>query len=378
MMTFKSPKHILTLMMQNRLAQGSLAEILVSLTDLYLKQNSKNLTPKQVADSILKLSDFYIENPDSPTPWQEPWAKIAYLSYFNLLNSVRLDQVYKRGEQSQFFEGLTNFVDFGSGLGAASWPLLNRKITDDDSSTKNLNHFFHIEISSLAQKTHQELIQLWMQNLQPLKTTANHTFIRDSSELPKLDLSKTLVSFSYSKTELSKIPEWALKCEAILIAEPATSQDGRKLLDTRAQLIEKGFYIWAPCLHQNSCPLLTQSKTDWCHDRVFWEMPEKFAEIQAWLPIRNQTLSTSYLLARKTKPQDRPTNLGRLTGDLLVEKGKSRQMICRGPNREYLTWMHKEKINQPELFRGKIAVIPSEAIVVSNEIRVKEPVISDS
>ena len=69
-------------------------------------------------------------------------------------------------------------------------------------------------------------------------------------------------------TEIADLPQHWDEFEALMILEPATSQDGRKLLELRSQLIQKGYSIWAPCLHQLACPLLTKSKTDWCHDRT--------------------------------------------------------------------------------------------------------------
>ena len=91
--------------------------------------------------------------------------------------------------------------------------------------------------------------------------------------------------------------------------------------------------------------------------------------------MRNNTITTSYLLARKKKPSVAASSKRvRLVGDQLPEKGKTRQLICRGENREYLSWMHKNS-NPPQLFRGGFFDLPdseSDYDLISNEIRIKK------
>ena len=50
---------------------------------------------KKIADAVKRLSDYFIQNPDGSTPWNETWAQIAYLSYFLPLNQVRAQAVVK-------------------------------------------------------------------------------------------------------------------------------------------------------------------------------------------------------------------------------------------------------------------------------------------
>ena len=88
--------------------------------------------------------------------------------------------------------------------------------------------------------------------------------------------------------------------------------------------------------------------------------------------MKNRTLTMSYLLMRKTPPEK--TKMARIVGDLLKEKGKNRQLVCRGPNREFLTWMHKNKLLQ-EIPRGVLVDIPEDSEKISNEIRIKSPIV---
>lgn len=299
---------------------------------------------KKLAEAVLKLSDVFISSPDFSTPWKEKWAQAAYLSYFLPLNFLRNQAVIEQGLQKKFFDGLARVIDFGAGPGTASLAL--EKLFPK-------NNFLLIEKSSEAVRFSQQFF-------------GGLSF---ASEVQEKTFSKTLGVFSYSLTELSTLPNWAYDCEALMIIEPATQDDGRKLQELRKDLLNKGFFAWAPCTHQEDCPLLLHSKKDWCHDRIFFNAPLWFQKIEDQLPIKNKTLTYSYLLVRKSNPHHAP-GTGRLIGDQLEEKGKTRQMFCRSSDREFLAWMHRNG-TVPIYYRGNTYQLPTELQTISNEIRVQ-------
>ncbi|WP_413582548.1 small ribosomal subunit Rsm22 family protein [Bdellovibrio sp. HCB288] len=303
---------------------------------------------KELSKCVLALSDFFINEPEGQTPWQESWAQVAYLCYYLPLNAARLRAVIIEGEKRGFFAGLEEVYDFGAGLATASLSL---------SETQNLKYTL-IERASEPQRLIEKHFPFFK----------SEEWIRTINAAKIKNPKKSLALFSYSLTELSDLPDWACNCEALMIAEPSTQQDGRKLMQLRAKLMEKGFHVWAPCTHEGPCPLLTQSKTDWCHDRIHFDAPKWFLSMEEQLPMKNRTLTTSYLLMRKTKPS--VIHAARVVGDTLKEKGKDRQMICRGSDREFLAWMHKLKIQQ-EIPRGALIEVPDDLQKVSNELRVQ-------
>ncbi len=306
---------------------------------------------KDLAKCVLALSDFFITKPDGQTPWHESWAQVAYLCYYLPLNAARLRAVIGEGEKRGFFQGLEEVFDFGAGLATASLCL---------SESQNLKYTL-IERATEPQRLIEKYFPFFKAQ----------EWIRSIGSSQVKNPGKTLALFSYSLTELSDLPAWAYECEALMIAEPSTQQDGRKLMELRAKLLEKGFHVWAPCTHEGPCPLLTQSKTDWCHDRIHFDAPKWFLSMEEQLPMKNRTLTTSYLLMRKSKPK--AIVAARVVGDTLKEKGKDRQMICRGPDREFLAWMHKFKIQQ-EIPRGALIEIPEGLQKVSNELRVQQEI----
>ena len=315
-----------------------------SLETALQKYNVKLTESKKLAEYVIQLSDFYIQNPTQETPWANTWAQIAYLVYFHPFNHARGLFTVERGNQVKFFDGFTHAIDYGAGLGSASGAL--QKLTE-------IRNFLLIEKNQKAAKM--------LNNDWTWTTQYEDQFLKAPD--------KTLAVFSYSYTELNKLPNWAYDCEGIMILEPATAKDGRRLLELRKQLITAGFSIWAPCLHQQECPLLKHSKTDWCHDRAHIEAPKWSKAIENYLPFKNQTITTSYLLARKKKPTELK-NMVRLTGDHQKEKGKSKQMICRSDAREFLSWLERAG-DAPVYPRGDLLEMP-EVKVVGAELRVQK------
>ena len=291
------------------------------------------------------MSDYYIEKPLEPTPWSRNWCMAAQLSYYFVLNWNRATTVIKRAEDIGFFDGLNTFLDWGAGLGALTIPLAEKLKTGSA-----------VEISSQP----VEVLNRWLSQ------------VKTSPALSKNTVKKTsLVSFSYSLTEIESIPPEVLESEALLIIEPSTGADSRRLLQWRSDLQKKGFYAWAPCTHQEACPILTKSKKDWCHDRSETVAPDWFWEIEKHLPIKNKTVTFSYLAMRKSKPSYEST-AARLVGDMRKEKGKHRIAVCRGSEREFLSWLKKDRKKPPPLKRGQKIHIPQETEKKGNELRLKD------
>ena len=309
-----------------------------------------------IADAVLRLSDFYIQNPDFETPWKERYCQIAYRHYYLPLNYIRCRQVVERGEKVGFFSGLHTFIDWGAGPGTASLAIADelkkqlKKQTLFDLSKSVMDRFSDLH-GNLVNKSYLDFLDL-------------------RTAYPDKD--QSCLVFSYSLTEKNALPPGWDSYEALMILEPSTSQDGRKLLQLRETLKEEGYSLWAPCTHQLGCPLLLNSKNDWCHDRAIVSAPAWFTQLEQLLPMKNRSITTSYLLARKKKPADR-TAQARLTGDSLEEKGKTRQLVCRNDQREFLTWMHKS-IEPQTLPRGELITLPEDLEIKSNELRLKNPI----
>ncbi len=308
---------------------------------------------RALASHVKKLSDYYLIAPGSATPWDKDFALPATLAYFMPLNGVRLAQVFREVQRFLPSEAITEIWDFGSGLGTTQWVL-------EDQTWLEPRPLYSIEISGRAAKVHDEM----------------QTFgARWKSEARRAPTPKrgALAVFSYSFLEMQKtLPDLAA-FDHWLILEPSTRERGRALMDWRSQFIAAGLEPLAPCTHSLACPLLTHSPRDWCHMRVHFEGPEWFQSMEEHLPMKNRTLTYSYLLASRVVRDEAWRGAARIVGDTLPEKGKTRQMICRGPQREFFSWLRKngeppliphgalvKDIGTPEIKGGELRVGPLE------------------
>ncbi len=282
---------------------------------------------QQLAKAILQVSNDYQEV-SSTTPWKDTRTYAAYLSYFFPLNYIRTLKVLDEGKKWGFFNDIEQVVDFGCGPGTSTKAML----LDSDIS---VDRFHGVDIFS-------DLKALY------LTTHGQSTHLSFGSSVPKVKERGSLLMASYAFNEMSDLPPWLFNFDKIMILEPSTKQAFPKLLEARNSLLEKNYDIVAPCSHVHQCPL-SNSKKDWCHDRVYWQQPEWFQKIENALPIKNSSLTFSYLLASRTA-LPRP-KFGRIVGDAMVEKGKTRWMICQGPEREFLSFL-KRQGEAPKIYRG--------------------------
>lgn len=304
-----------------------------------LSQNPNDL--KAIAKAVLRMSDFYADKPADETPWAEEWCQQAQLFYFLPLNFIRNQAVVAEGRRLNFFAGIQSACDFGSGLGAAGLAL--------KAQVPELR-LSEIEISSVAKE---------------LRTGLDPGV--SFSDQIRGDL--FMASYSLTENQMERLTPQLARFKNILILEPSTREDSRRLLKLREHLRSEGFSLWAPCTHQQACPLLHQSATDWCHDRIHFDAPEWFTSLETQLPIRNENLTFSYLLASQ-RPPPKMENRARMTGDALREKGKTRQLFCRGERREFLSMLSRDG-ELPEISRGAVIEVPANGTSIGSEYRIK-------
>lgn len=362
---------------------------------------------KNLISSIMKLSDHFVKNSETIgsnrlSPFSNEDLRNAYKVYFGPLNRARADYVITQAKHLEFFNSIQNITELGAGFGSLSHSLVDY-IKDSHAST----HLKKIRFLDISQEC---LDSLKLDFLNPKQNYNKHI----DFEFQKIDLNKnsiqntkeeqanSLVCMSFFLNELDStndILKSLLTFENILILDSSTKAHSRNLMSLREHLIQNNYFIWAPCTHQSACPLLHQSENDWCHMRILREdhenasqnsytfkMTPEFYEIEKHLPIKNKSLTFSYLLASRKAPEhtkfkckvlQNPTKLEkapetvRVIGDRLDEKGKTKQAICRNTEREFLAWFPQRK-NQENIFfeRGELLQIISELDKKSNEIRI--------
>lgn len=306
---------------------------------------------KTSEQQVLKLSDYFNKRLGA-TPWKQSGMPEAYMAYFFPLNYLRLQYVLGEAGRLQF--PMRSILDIGSGPGVAHAALLDLGYQGEYQAS---------EPAEAARSLHSD----WCK----AQGEQRNIFVETGKLSAEMVRGKTLL-LSYVVNELDAFPEAWFEAESLIILEPSTRDQGRKLMELRSQLIEQGFSIWAPCTHQHLCPLLTESKNDWCHQRIHTERPEYLQKLEAKMQIRNDTLTFSYLLASRRLAPAYSERTGRIIGDTLYENGKTRQAFCRGPKREFLTWMGKPAKKMDPWPRGLIFELPEDVVEKSNELRLSD------
>lgn len=326
--------------------QYKISSDLLEKLEAYQRKNHQGLAAHEIAKAVQVQSDYYIKYPFGKTPWKEKAIQIAQIFYYLPLNYLRnlavADEILHLHPELKDKE----VFDFGAGLGAASLAIFEKL------SPKKITA---IEISSDAHKLVKDMLL--------------GQLVEYFEELPRSIQDDSIGWFSYSLTEINNPMPLLLPFDHIVIVEPSTQQDSQKLIEIREQLIENKYQVLAPCTHQLTCPL-KGNRSDWCHDKVEIEISATMQEVESYLKWKNTDVTFSYLVASR-KSNNKNENKIRMVGDPQFEKGKTRQMICRGPQREFFSWLDRDDSYQA-IARGAVVESPSTFEIKGNEFRIKK------
>jgi ribosomal protein RSM22 (predicted rRNA methylase) len=107
---------------------------------------------------------------------------------------------------------------------------------------------------------------------------------------------RDLVTLAYALNELAlqvRQPVlqrlWQMTADTLVIVEPGTPAGWQRIVAARAELIEAGAHVLAPCPHAHACPL---EPPDWCHfaERVARSRLHRLAK-DAELPWEDEKFS---------------------------------------------------------------------------------------
>ena len=91
---------------------------------------------------------------------------------------------------------------------------------------------------------------------------------------------------------------WASMCEsgAVVIIEPGTRQQSRRLLELRDTMIDAGANVFAPCSRKiTPCPALA-NPSDWCHEERATQLPPNARRLATRTHLRAGGMVFSYLV----------------------------------------------------------------------------------
>lgn len=138
----------------------------------------------------------------------------------------------------------------------------------------------------------------------------------------------------------------------LVIIEPATKVQSRKLMDLRDVIInKKKGTVLLPCFHREECPLMyIRNQKEWCHQSIDWQPPEYLRVINQGLNREIDVLKFSYLVISKKASADIPKDCWLLISSLLREKGKKKCFLCAPEGRIELTRLNKHRSGKNKIF----------------------------
>lgn len=147
--------------------------------------------------------------------------------------------------------------------------------------------------------------------------------------LPEKLKSPDLVLMSYVVNEMGPARRTELYAqldklqpEVIIAIEPGTPEGSQHLIEMRRDFIERNWQVWAPCPHQQDCPLAAD---DWCH----FSQRLTRSSLQRYLKQGSQNYEDekfAYLILSR-QPATKPA-AGRILRHPLIKKGHLDLKLC--------------------------------------------------
>lgn len=209
------------------------------------KQKALTKAFQTISDRYRKESGFFLQTEE------ERWA------YFFTRLPATFAVISKVFKELSFLSPET-FLDVGAGPGTGLWAALEQfpsflkyTLLEQDLQFLSMGKKLASLESSLKEKADWRCVDV------------RKPFSSDLHDITLLSYSIGEIGQEHWKDLLTTL--WNGTKQAIVLIEPGTPSGYRRMMKLRDLLKEMGGFIWAPCPHNNPCPL---SKEDWCHFSV--------------------------------------------------------------------------------------------------------------
>jgi SAM-dependent methyltransferase len=150
----------------------------------------------------------------------------------------------------------------------------------------------------------------------------------------------------------------------LVIIEPALRETARALELARDRLIDRGWFVVAPCFYRGGCPALARDR-DWCHED---RSRRGDADPDA--------LTFAYLVLRREGSWSDDLTLARVVSARMIEKGRQKLWACGPAGRRLFTRLDRHRTASNEAWdcieRGDVISIDG-AEPRAEEMRVSGP-----
>lgn len=218
-----------------------------------IEEISSKLNKKDLSEDFNKISKRYMSEKDGKVLLNKDNEAIAYSiarmpATFSAVSNAYSHVIEIMGKD---FKTMT---DIGTGTGSATMAISSFQDFDKITCIEREESMIKIA-KTLFEASNNELLK-------------NVNWIKQDIKDLKDDLKSDLVVASYvlnevSAENLNKFLDllWSITNKALLIVDPGTPEDYKRMMKIKKYLIEKGAYIVAPCTSPEECEL----KNDWCN-----------------------------------------------------------------------------------------------------------------
>ncbi|MBI2339508.1 MAG: hypothetical protein HYU99_03940 [Deltaproteobacteria bacterium] len=318
------------------------------------KKLSEAYTSERGRDSVPSLPPNYLNI---------PVYRSGYLLYFLPVNFLKIVHILNELDPSEIIGGKIRILDVGAGQGTSMLGLM--AFYAEALKKKKIREawldFTLVDQSYPALKDALNLHNACSAEFQKRHVGFNSACFIKNYDLRRGGLRRFLRNFKYHfivvANVLNEIPDREARAEFVealmtdhlepatgrlILIEPAAQQTSRDLQWVRDRIVyhDKIGYVYAPCLHQEICPLNVVNKRDWCHFYFSWERPGFIEKVDRLIGNKKNWLACSYLVLGRRPPDSK--KMWRVISNRMPSNGKEEVVLCGPPGRYHVELLDRD------------------------------------
>ena len=287
-----------------------------------------------------------------------PVYRSGYLLYFLPVNFLKVVHILNEFNPSEIVGGKVRILDMGAGQGTSMLGIMSfyADLLDQKKIKEVWLDFTLVDQSYAALQDALNLHQAYAEELQEKNGGFRSICSVKNYDLRRGGLKRFLRNFKYHLIVVANVLNEFSDREAsasfveslvtdhlepatgrLILIEPALQKTSRDLQWVRDQIVtrKKMGVVYAPCLHQEVCPLNVANKRDWCHFYFSWQRPKFIQKVDHLIGNKKNWLACSYLvLGRGQKGQEKENRVWRVISNRMPTNGKEEVVLC-GPKGRY-------------------------------------------
>jgi len=133
----------------------------------------------------------------------------------------------------------------------------------------------------------------------------------------------------------------------LLVVEPALRTTSQRLQGIRDHLLARPgphpLQVFAPCTHDQPCPMRASSTRDWCHRELPDPLPSALRAMARGAGLRDRKLTFSYLALRRDRLREAGPPVLRVVSNARRLKGRTELFVCGQEGLTRLVRQHRDE-----------------------------------